>query len=61
MRRKKITGIVLLVVGISILVLSLGLDIMGFGRYSGFGSYQIGGTIVGVIVTIVGVVLTFKK
>ncbi len=61
MRGKKIAGIVLLVVGIPILVLSVGFDIMGFGGYPGFGAYQIGGTIVGVIVTIVGVVLTFKK
>jgi hypothetical protein len=61
MRGKKITGIVLLVVGIAILVLSLGVDIIWIGRTPGFGPYQIGGTIVGAIVTIVGVVLTFKK
>ena len=61
MRGKRIAGIVLLTVGILILVLSLGVDIIWIGRTPGFGPYQIGGTIVGAIVMIVGAVLTFKK
>jgi hypothetical protein len=58
---KKTTGIVLLVVGIIVLLLSLVADPIGIGGSPGFGYYQIGGTIVGAIVTVVGLVLTLKK
>ncbi len=61
MRGKRTAGIILLVVGIVILVLSLALDAIGIGRTPGFGWYQIGGIIVGAIVTIVGAVLASKK
>lgn len=60
---KKTAGIVLLVVGMVILVLSLAADLIGIGglRSPGFGPYQIVGIIVGAIVTVVGLVLTLKK
>lgn len=58
---KKTAGIILLVVGIIVLVLSLVLDLIGLGRTPGFGWNQIAGTIVGAIVAIVGVVLMVKK
>jgi hypothetical protein len=61
MRGKKTVGIVLLVVGIVALVLSLVADPIGIGGSPGFGPYQIVGTIVAAIVTVVGLVLTFKK
>jgi hypothetical protein len=54
-------GIVLLVVGIIVLVVSLLLDVIGIGSTPGFGWYQIAGTIVGIIVAIVGGVLMGKK
>jgi hypothetical protein len=54
-------GIVLLVVGIVLLVLSLVADPIGIGGSPGFGYYQIGGAIVGAILTVVGLVLTLKK
>ena len=61
MEGKKMAGIVLLVVGIVVLLLSLVADVLGIGSSPGFGSYQIVGTIVGAIVTVVGLVLTLKK
>jgi len=57
----KTAGIVLLVVGIVILVLSLAADSIGIGGSAGFGPYQIVGAVVGAIVTIVGLILTLKK
>jgi len=61
MEGKKTAGIVLLVVGIIVLLLSLVADPIGIGGSPGFGYYQIGGTIVGAILTVVGLVLTLKK
>jgi len=58
---KKTAGIVLLVVGMVILVLSLAADPIGIGGSPGFGPRQIVGVIVGAIVTVVGLVLTLKK
>jgi len=58
---KKIAGIVLIVVGIIILILSLILDLIGIGGTTGFGFYQIGGTIAGAIMAIGGAFLMFKK
>lgn len=53
-------GIVSLVVGIVILLLSLIADLVGIGG-GGFGPRQIAGTVVGAGVTVVGLVLTIKK
>jgi len=58
---KKTAGIVSLVVGIAILILSLLADSIGLGRAPSFGSGQIVGTIAGASVTIVGLVLTLRK
>ena len=56
----KTVGIVVLVVGIVVLLLSLAAYPIGIGGPA-FGPYQIAGTIVGAIVTVVGLVLTLKK
>ena len=61
MKGKKTAGLVLLVVGIVILVLSLIADPIGIGGSPGFGQDQIVGAIVGVVVAVVGLVLTLKK
>ncbi len=61
MENKKTTGIVLLVVGIIVLLISLLADVLGVGTWSGFGYYQIGGAVAGAIVAVVGLVLTLKK
>jgi len=57
---KKTIGIVLLVVGIVILLVSLLAYPLGLGGPA-FGPKQISGTIAGAIVTVVGLVLTLKK
>jgi hypothetical protein len=57
----KKVGFGLLIVGIVVLVLSLLLDVIGLGRSPGFGWVQIVGTLVGLIVAIVGGVLMSKK
>ncbi len=58
---KKTVGIVVLVVGIVVLLLSLVADPIGIGGHPGFGRYQIVSIIVGAIVTVVGLVLTLKR
>lgn len=58
---KKTVGIVLLVVGIVILVLALAADPIGIGGNPDFGRTQIIGTIVGAVVTVVGLILRLKK
>lgn len=54
-------GIVLIVVGVIVLILSLVADVIGIGNPSVFGPLQIGGAIVGAVATVVGLVLWLKK
>jgi len=61
MEGKKKAALVLLVAGTVILVLSLIGDLLGIGRSPGFGWNQILGIVIGAVLTIVGVVLKFKK
>lgn len=61
MAGKKIAGIVLLVIGIVILILSLAVDFIGLGAHRGFGYYQIIGIIVGAIAIVVGLILSLRK
>jgi hypothetical protein len=61
MGSKKTAGIVLLVVGIVVLLLSLAADPIGIGSHPGFGYSQIVGAIVGAIVAVVGLILILKK
>ena len=56
---KKIAGIILLVVGIALVVLTVIIDLVGIGQTPTFGWNQIVGTIVGAIVILVGIVLMF--
>jgi hypothetical protein len=59
---KKTIGIVLLVIGVVILILSLAADPLGIGGGNVvFGPRQIAGTVVGVIVLVVGLLLRLKK
>ena len=58
--QKKI-GIVFLLIGIIIYILTLSADFIGWGNYPGFGYKQISGFIVGTIVIIAGVYLKQKK
>lgn len=59
MGKKKIAGIILLVVGIALVVLSLIIDLVGIGQTPTFGWNQTVGTIVGAIVILGGIVLMF--
>ena len=62
MKRKKIVGIVLLVIGALILILSLIADLIGVGvNPVVFGYRQIIGTVVGVILIVVGSILSLRE
>jgi hypothetical protein len=57
----KVLRIVLLVVGLLLFLISVLADMLGLGISVGFGTRQIFGTILGLIVTAVGVFLLLKK
>jgi hypothetical protein len=54
-------GIVLLVIGVIILLLSLLANSIGIGGAPGFGYKQITGTVIGAILAIVGYVLFSRR
>ena len=60
MSDNKTASILLLVVGIGLLAVSLLADFIGFGDDPGFGNQQIMGTIVGVVITAIGLSLTLR-
>jgi hypothetical protein len=60
MGNRKTVGIVLLVVGIVVLLLSLLADPIGIGGSPAFGRDQIAGAIAGVIVAVGGFALAFR-
>jgi hypothetical protein len=57
----KTASIILLLVGIGLLVCSLLADVIGIGDDPGFGSQQTMGSVVGAVLTAVGLFLTLKK
>jgi len=61
MGNQKTIGIALLAVGVIVLFVSLGADVVGLGEAGAFGYKQIIGTVVGVIVAVVGFVLYSRK
>jgi hypothetical protein len=61
MQTNKTAPILVLVIGIGLLSASLLADIIGIGDDPGFGSQQTTGTIVGVIITVVGLYLTLRS
>ncbi len=64
MTGKKITGIILLIIGVVILILSLTADFIAIGPLGGspgFGFQQIIGTAIGVIIAAIGSILIAKK
>ena len=59
---KKTLGVILLVVGVVILILSLAADPLGIGAGNVvFGPRQIAGTIVGAVLAVVGLILRLRK
>jgi uncharacterized membrane protein len=62
MNTRKITGTIVLVVGIVVLILFATADLTGIAQNPKFfGPVQIAGVIVGVVVAIVGLVILLKK
>jgi hypothetical protein len=61
MNSRKIMSIILRVVGIAVFIFSAAVDRIGIGRYPGFGTYQIAGIVLGVILVIAGLVSLSKK
>ena len=60
METNKMASIALLIVGIGLLIASLLADVIGIGDNPGFGTQQTLGTIVGVLITAVGLFFTLK-
>jgi hypothetical protein len=61
MRGKKTTGVVLFGVGAAILILAIVADPLKIGGSPGFGWKQILGALVGAVLTVVGLVVGYKK
>ena len=61
MGNKKTLGIVLIVAGVVVLLVSLAADVVGIGGAPGFGYKQIIGAIAGVIIAVVGLVYYTRK
>jgi hypothetical protein len=57
MTKKRTIGIVLLIVGIVVLIVSVAADAIGLGGSPGFGFRQIVGVAVGAIAAIVGAIV----
>ena len=58
---KRAPGIVLLVLGIVVLLVALGADVVGLGNASAFGTKQIIGVVAGVVIGAVGITLLARK
>lgn len=54
MANKRTVGIVLLVAGVVLLIVSLGADVIGIGESGRFGVRQILGTAAGILLIVVG-------
>ena len=61
MGNNKTIGVVLLVAGVVLLIISLAADAIGLGEAGAFGYKQIIGAVAGVIVAVVGFVLYSRK
>jgi hypothetical protein len=58
---KKTLGLILIVVGIVVLLLSLFADLIGIGGYPGIGYKQVVGIIFGVVIIVIGSILHWKN
>jgi hypothetical protein len=58
---KRTIGIVLIVIGVVLAIVSLADDAIGIGTYPGINSAQLLGAAVGIIIALVGVWLGFNK
>jgi len=53
--------IIILIAGIILIVFSLLTDTIGVGRQAGFGLFQTGGTIIGLVMVVLGIIRLRKK
>ncbi len=60
MSQKRKLGALLIGVGIVVVLISVFADPLGIGGYPGFGTKQVIGTIIGVVLGIIGVILYRK-
>ncbi len=60
MSQKRKLGALLIGVGIVVFLISIFADPLGIGGYPGFGTKQVIGTIIGVVLAIIGVILYRK-
>jgi hypothetical protein len=58
---KKTIGVLLIVLGVVLLVISIAADTLGIGTGNGFGWKQLSGTVVGVVLALGGVWLAMRK
>ena len=61
MLNKKTIGIILLVVGVVLLLVSVFADQIGIGSTAGFGYKQIAGSVAGIVIAIAGYVMMSRK
>ncbi len=61
MNAKKRAGMVLLLIGVVVLILSLIADVVGLGGHPGMGKQQVLGIVVGVVVAVIGLLLKGGK
>ncbi len=57
----KTLSIILLVVGVVVVLLSLGADVLGIGGAQAFGYKQVTGVVEGCFIVIVGLVFLFRQ
>ena len=61
MKNKITIGILMIVIGIALLIVSLLADTLGLGGAAGFGWKQILGSVVGAVAVVAGLIVIFKK
>jgi len=61
MKNIRTLGIILLAIGIVMLVLAIGADVIGLGQTRAFGFKQIAGAVIGVLVATIGSFLALQK
>lgn len=61
MERQKLIGVILLILGGAVFIVSMLADVIGYGGSPNFGYKQIAGTVVGGLVFIIGIILAIRK
>ena len=56
---KRVLGIIIIVGGVAVVAVTVGVDLVGAGRWSGFGPVQIVGVLVGGLAIVLGIPLLF--